>query len=553
MSCRCSQCKNESAKIKTQLTQRKQSRYHRGAPAEFAYFESLLQGVGNKVHSRFCGLPEELQIKIFKYAATSDGPAPAFNRKGRRRNRFLLLGAVCHRWRTIAWQNPTLWRTLRVYIFQRDPRLVAQLVQEWVERTQPLENLDVELYSFGREDEPRGFDKNVAALVTVINGFSHRWRSLFLEIPFHYAEQVAPTPAPPTLSCVKIAQTDFEMEPPAEAGPLWNRQQNLMTQVIGRYLPIGLPSIKVFDFSMLLNDAGLGQGVYFVFKAQNLQVFFLDGIQYNRALRWTHPDLTLELMSKPVTRPSLRMLKLTGIPSGFVTDFLEWAKFPNLHHLTIGQADLTASRTYQSFLSQCPLLTILHLGVGYNLDNYRHVHDDMLVNALAATPGVRNLYLSFAYFCPMPGFPEPAIYDRLLYRLTREVNIERGERPLLPLLDVLDLHYYDNPNVPWACIPMLFHPPQNRPAPYKRGDPKFLPFNRPLGVVAIHIFFSAAAPVPEIELQTLQQLSYIARNRGGYFDFKAFVGNPPQSHDILKASAAAHRLTWHGYLHACGA
>lgn len=546
MACRCSSCKDQRARIRTELTRCTQ--YSERAQRKRKIFESYLQRTENTVHSIFCRLPVELQTKIFQYATVIDGPAPAIDptRRVKKKNRFLVLGAVCHLWRTIAWATPLLWQSISIYIYQRNPRVITQLAQEWLERSEPGVELNILLYTHRHPNERRGFDEKVATLVELINEYSYRWGTLSLQIPLHYAERICAIHSPRKLRSVKIHQNDFVMEPPAEegTGAPWFRQREIMGAVIGYHHP-GMPSVKQLDFSMVLNDAGIAQALYYAYLATNLEDFAISGIDYGqKRLRWLAPDLTLELMSQPITRRCLRRLKLERVPANFVLRFLEWAKLPNLETLTILEADLTSRQTFDSFLSQCSTsLKFFKLGVVYNPDNCVHVHDDMLVNTLAATPNLQQLLLCYSYYCPIFNFREPVIYDRLLRRLGREVDIKGGERPLLPYLQVLKIECFERPRWAWDSIPMLFYPPQDR---FKKGDFKFLPSHRPIWAVDILILQAVGQFV--IDLETLRRLSDIVIQRRVQFNFRLTMGEPAQCFDILKMSAAAHGLVWDRFL-----
>ena len=461
----------------------------------------------------------------------------------RKNNRFLLLGAVCHLWRAIAWATPLLWQSLSIYIYQRNPRLIAQLAYEWLERSEPMVELNIRLYTHRRPDEPRGFDEKVGALVEVINSFSYRWGTLSLEIPLPYAERVRAEGNVLMLRSLMIHQTDLEPEKPVEEGPLWRKQQELMVQVIGRQNP-GIKNLKRLHFSLLLNDAGIGQALYYAFLAKHLEVLVIDGMNYN--IFFTEPNLTLELMSQPITRRCLRVLRLERVPANFVLKFLEWAILPNLEFLNI-VADLTPTRIYDSFFSHCSTsLKTLQLGVVYTPQNFQLVHDDMLVNILAATPYLQSLSVNYFYHCLILNFREPAIYERLLYALTREIDVGRGERPLLPHLQVLILHSLVKPKCAWEYIPMLFYPPQDGLNPLTKRNPKFLPSQRPLRYVGVRI--TQAEAMFTIDRQTLTQLSAIAKTRGVRFEFSLLIGEPARFIDVLKMSAANYGLVWNDYL-----
>jgi hypothetical protein len=95
----------------------------------------------------------------------------------------LRLGAVCRKWRQLAWATPNLWEMLYVYIGPTTTNSIAQaspgLIEAWLGRSGvlPLTIFFINDYS-GRSE----IEFTIPRIIEVINLHSGRWRNLFLDV-----------------------------------------------------------------------------------------------------------------------------------------------------------------------------------------------------------------------------------------------------------------------------------------------------------------------------------------------------------------------------------
>ena len=86
----------------------------------------------------------------------------------------LYLGAVCQKWRQLAWATPELWTSLNIRSFSRDR---AQLVREWLDRSASLP-LDIKLLDDGDCDDQGQHDE----VINILNKHSARWHNMHLNL-----------------------------------------------------------------------------------------------------------------------------------------------------------------------------------------------------------------------------------------------------------------------------------------------------------------------------------------------------------------------------------
>ncbi|KAF8868546.1 hypothetical protein CPB84DRAFT_1807269 [Gymnopilus junonius] len=131
-------------------------------------FRSQLNQVHPSIVHRF---PVEVASTIFEvYASNADGKESPFT-----------LGAVCQRWRDIAWSTPKIWATLTLSGLRARRALSetrVQLVDDWLGRSarQPL---FITLHFSSLNDDRPQFHR----LIDVINQHCDHWYSLDLQLP----------------------------------------------------------------------------------------------------------------------------------------------------------------------------------------------------------------------------------------------------------------------------------------------------------------------------------------------------------------------------------
>jgi len=531
MTCRCRTCTTERVKIVKQI---KKSR-----PRDVPKLEAKVRRLQNEVHAKFFVLPVELQVQIFKFATVKDW-ATFSNVK--RPNRFLVLGSVCSSWRAVAWRTPLLWQSLSIYIFQKNPRVIKMLACEWIERSAPMVGLEIQLYSHRHPSEPQDYNKEVASLVEVVNLYSDRWGKLSIEIPLHYAQRVrCDLPRPPMLRHLKLHRTEFAIERRPRAEENSDANEMLVRPILG-YLPGPWLTIQRLDVSLLLTGQDIGEFLNTPSVAPALEELCVDGISPSR--HWKLPSV----MNQRMRQTRLRTLKLKRLPADSVHALLALAEFPNLKDLILEEVVFPPTRVFTSFIYHCSTsLRFLNLHVGFRPDHVQPGDEDMFVHILRATPFLNSLILS----CHSCQTFDPRL---LLNILARPTTVGQGGQPFLPYLQTLQLSFTRKPRWSWVDLPSIFGAPQGTCTLMRLGDRKFLPSQRPLRFLCIHVYTNAALAEDVIDLRTLQHFSDIARRRGVQFllDLNSLSvpgqQDVPWRFDLLQSSARAHGLVWDYYL-----
>jgi len=100
----------------------------------------------------------------------------------------LFLGAICRKWRHVAWSTPRLWTTVVVRISPRTAKQLRgslpQFVNEWLGRTGVLP-LTIQFSAARLRKREEGYDevKSLACLIIgILNRHSERWQNLDLDI-----------------------------------------------------------------------------------------------------------------------------------------------------------------------------------------------------------------------------------------------------------------------------------------------------------------------------------------------------------------------------------
>ncbi|CAA7260367.1 unnamed protein product [Cyclocybe aegerita] len=218
--------------------------------AEIASLEQIKQETINKIldtkrkmnvaHSAFIRtLPIELKVKVFELCIQGPGPSSSTP---------LALGAICHDWRQVAWDAPSLWAALsikfNVLCCDKKPckappppntnRLI--LLQEWLARstTCPL-SLDLSVRTFpckakipgnftgAMADIPEHYlspptlgnrarlESETASIIELITKESHRWQDLRISLPRAYLKLLGATLelGLPALQSIEVRQCEL--------------------------------------------------------------------------------------------------------------------------------------------------------------------------------------------------------------------------------------------------------------------------------------------------------------------------------------------------------
>ncbi|CAA7270704.1 unnamed protein product [Cyclocybe aegerita] len=143
----------------------------------------------NHVHDPMHKLPPEIVSRVFTVCmhATWENRRPhdaLLNPVPRATIPPLLFGAVCQRWREIAWSTPQLWTKLNIYL---DPSICGwqtKVAQEWLARSGSL-HLSIHLRP--RHEQDLSYHTNLfAPLMRLLSEHSPRWKHLNIALPHSF-------------------------------------------------------------------------------------------------------------------------------------------------------------------------------------------------------------------------------------------------------------------------------------------------------------------------------------------------------------------------------
>jgi len=142
----------------------------------------------NTIHDPFIHkLPPEIGSHIFYLYLPTFYPRQTFSARALKAFfRVLRLGAVCRKWRQLAWATPNLWETLSIVTSPERIRTRGRswpgLIDEWLGRSG---GLPLSIFFFHDQDDFSAlgeFDGALEQIIEVLALHSSRWRDLHLEV-----------------------------------------------------------------------------------------------------------------------------------------------------------------------------------------------------------------------------------------------------------------------------------------------------------------------------------------------------------------------------------
>ncbi|CAA7270684.1 unnamed protein product [Cyclocybe aegerita] len=108
--------------------------------ARLAFEKEATKSAINAAHDPITGrLPIELTTRIFALAMSGWNYLPSFMDSKRNTVRPpLLFGAICRRWREIAWLTPSLWTEVDICLSPGNAMHRGTLLDEWIRRSGQL-------------------------------------------------------------------------------------------------------------------------------------------------------------------------------------------------------------------------------------------------------------------------------------------------------------------------------------------------------------------------------------------------------------------------------
>ena len=152
--------------------------------------QSLISDINFRHSSFIRDIPNEIVRLIFTFC---HDPTPRRNKKSQSRGFCMLrLGAVCQKWREIAWATPEFWTTLRMPDIPKGSSpsfsLQVELAQEWLFRTANLPlNISLETQESSEFNHDVGSNKDPQILLGALAMSRYLHPGMYFNLPlFHY-------------------------------------------------------------------------------------------------------------------------------------------------------------------------------------------------------------------------------------------------------------------------------------------------------------------------------------------------------------------------------
>ena len=385
-----------------------------------------------KSRSSHLQFPPEITSHIFiQYAP----PIALFDRDNR--SAPLYLGAVCRKWRQLAWATPRLWSLLLVGFRRRgkynciNESDLPQLVAEWLERsaTSSLSlTIRLDLSGQGFEDHRDGVYCDV---MNILNKHSGKWYDMHFSLPMRHLHRLHGSLQENILRRLLLChhRPFFEPSQFSTFSMIHKPSPTDLTLVA-----VGLPYVDIIWNNLTIasvDEIGDDECVELVRRAPLLESLSLRGIRASSGL---FPFLITRII-----RPHLHSLELSRISGeDVVAAILDSVCFPSLKQWIHDDSPLPLDSmiSFLGYLSSC--LKVFKISIG----NVNHHQVNQLLWNLSSLE-----------------FLELRIGNQLL----SDLDFLYGflESPLfLPHLQSLE--FIGEFSFPWECLLPLFAPSHRR-------------------------------------------------------------------------------------------
>ncbi|KIM38211.1 hypothetical protein M413DRAFT_447958 [Hebeloma cylindrosporum] len=249
----------------------------------------------------------------------------------------LLLGAVCQKWRRLAWATPRLWTSLLIRK-SNDDRL--PLFTEWLERSATLP-LTVTVV----DGPERGYPKE--EVINILNKHSARWHDMHFVLPPHLLSRLSGSSQENILLRLALSQT-------STVSDFFFPKFSMKSKPKPRDLAltrIGLPSVDILWNNLTLASlASIGVDHCFELmrRAPSLESLCLRAI--------THSSNVFPTPHSRIVYPRLHTLDIIGVRGEtLVAQILDSFCLPSLKNWVHSQSDfpLDSMISFAGCLSSC--------------------------------------------------------------------------------------------------------------------------------------------------------------------------------------------------------
>jgi len=396
----------------------------------------------NAIHDPFIHkLPPELGSHIFHLCLPTTDPTrpPYYPQKDVLR--VLRLGAVCRKWRQLAWATPNLWEILSISIYLKIKRTLAGslpvLINEWLGRSRGLPLTICFLYDEGDFDDPGEFDEALEGIIDVLTSHSSRWRNLCLYVDPRTLERLS--------GSMQLNQLlGLELLVYVE-GPMSRSAQNIIMK--SKPFPTYL---RLSNISPTLIDIGwnnLTEATLSCLTTNDCAEVFrrAHALEHFHVEEFPDPDESMVHVDVLIIHPRIRSLHLPVDAK----DFLNMLNVPSLEEWTQDADDDT-------LLVPAMISLLQRSSCRLKILNLRDISSQQnnLVSIFRATPFLERLGMHFL----SPEHPSNEVDDilvRIFHSPSDQSSPHESFLPHLQFLECSTLHSRAGP-FSWDHIPDLY-------------------------------------------------------------------------------------------------
>jgi len=367
----------------------------------------------------------------------------------------LILGAVCRKWREIAWSTPRLWSSI---IISLSPKSFSKLavVREWLRRSGQLP-LSIPLVM--RSRYIYNIADNLLPMVHLLNKYAGRWHHLgFHAIPHNLLSAFKVNLNGQGLQGASTLHIANVLREPAEGWVGTPPIVQGLSPTVVKLSRVPFPSIGI-SWSRVTRVQALGFSVDECIELFHRAPLLTDCMFLDVGSDQQEYPLPNDI----IIHTSLNTLRLQ-LGDSIINTFLFHLSFPSLLELHLqsnGLDDAPLTDKLLSFFERSPLLKTLKL-LGPIIE-----HDNELVHVLSTTPALTHLYI---YLYDSTPLTLHYLFTRLAESWLVEDDPCRASEQFLPKLQCL--HFSGYSSNPWDDLSKAFGPISEITNPRRR------PFNQ---------------------------------------------------------------------------
>jgi hypothetical protein len=290
----------------------------------------------------------------------------------------LYLGAVCQKWRQLAWATPQLWTSLGIHIKSLN-RHQAQLVSEWLDRSASLPLTirlsDYSWYKEGNDEDP------CDEVINVLNKHSARWHDMDFVLPAHLLERLSGSSQENILSRLVLR---FFNPPSSRFSTFSMKSKPSPTDLT--LMGVGLPYVDIVWSNLTVasvSEISVDDCFELIRRAPLLETLRLE-------LIYPSSDDVLPIFNTRTVYPHLRSLELLTISEKtVVTGILDSLHLPSLERWIHDESSIPLDNMKSFIKYSSSSLKIFKIGID-------HLHYNEVPGLLFHLPSLEFLELRSA-------------------------------------------------------------------------------------------------------------------------------------------------------------